>query len=184
MSFLACFSETASTHPGWRLGSAQMQLKFIQDVSSHVSSVKGVIISSYYNCIRTKPLQGILKHCFELLSFKNSPCQNNHLPHPCLPTNEIAMMCLNHENIQMVKQNQVFLTAFKISACLCCLNWQHAEHDGKPAGRSGRRHISGCCSNQEHWGIQILTTTSAGLFLLFANDPYHNLLTVSAFYSC
>lgn len=31
---------------------------------------------------------------------------------------EIALMCLNHENIQMVQQNQVFLTAFKITVCL------------------------------------------------------------------
>lgn len=157
VSFLACFSETANTHPGWRLGSAQMQLKFIQNVSSHVSSVKGVNITIYYNCIRTNSLKRILKHCLEFLFFKNSPCQD-----PSLPTNEIAMMCLNHENIQMGEQNQVFLKAFKITVCLCCLSWQHAEHNGKPAGRNGRRYISGCCSKQGHRGIQILTTTPAG----------------------
>lgn len=161
LSFLACFSETASTHPRWRLGSAQMQLKFIQNTSSHVPSVKGVIMSSYYNCIRTKPLQGISKYCVEFLFSRNSRCQNNHLPHPCLPTNKVAVMCLNHENIQMVKQ-KVFLTVFKITVYLCCLSWQCAEHNGKPAGRNERRHISGCCSNQGHQGIQTLTTTSAG----------------------
>lgn len=52
------------------------------------------------------------------------------LTHVC-PQTRLPWMWLNHENIQMVKQNQVFLRAFKITVCLCCLSWQCAEHSGK-----------------------------------------------------
>lgn len=138
MFFLACFSKTASTRHGWRLGSAQMH-KFIQDISSHVPSVKGMIILSYYNCIRNKAFTRDFKTSFSirLLQQKFIVCVENTacLTHIC-PWTRLPWCVWSHENIQTVKQGQVFPTAFKTTVWLWHLIWQFAEHRGK-ASSSG-----------------------------------------------